>query len=350
MTATDRVHGSLQAEEAARFGRARDDFLDFSANLNPYGPPASAVAAAASSDLSRYPDPACTLLRRTLAQKLSVNEGELLVGNGSSELLHLLAHAYLQHGDTALVFAPAFGEYAAAVNAAGAIALEVVASAEHGFQWDIDDAVRLIERHRPALAFLGLPNNPTGVYPSEGNVRRLAAALAPGILVLDEAYVSFVEAPWRALLLAPNVVVVRSLTKDFALPGLRLGYLVAPAETVARAAEQQPSWSVSAPAQDAALACLAEDAWLAETLAQTHVAKEGFVSALREAGCDVRPGAANFILIRVGNAPETRRRLLERGIVVRDCTSFGLPAYIRIGVRAPAECERLVGALVEATR
>jgi len=345
-----RTHGSLQEGEAARLGRQREDFLDFSANLNPFGPPASALAAARGSDLGRYPDPACQRLRSALAEKLRVTERELLVGNGSSELLHLLARAFVKPGDPALVFTPAFGEYSLALDAAGARRTEVLGEAEAGFSWDLATAIRLIEAHRPGIAYLGNPNNPTGVYLSRSEVGRLAAALSPGILVLDEAYRSFVEAPWWSLRLAPNVAIVRSLTKEYALPGLRLGYLVAARHIVERAGGQQPSWSVSAPAQDAAIACLGEDGWLEESLALVRAAKDDLVGLLRGAGFKVQAGAANFILVRVGDAARTRRQLLERGIAVRDCTSFGLPQYIRVGVRTPPECQLLVGAMAEARR
>ncbi len=344
---TLRVHGSLQEGEAARAGRRRDEFLDFSANLNPFGPPESAVAAARRADLTRYPDPACGRLRAALAGKLRVTERELLVGNGSTELFHILARAYLQPGEPALVFSPAFGEYSFALEAARARRIEMPATAEAGFAWDIEAALRLIRAERPLLAYLGSPNNPTGVYLSRDQVRDISAALSPGILVLDEAYVSFVEAPWRSLRLAPNVAIVRSLTKEFALPGLRLGYMAAPREIVGRASDQQPSWSVSAPAQDAALACLTEDTWLGESLALIRAAKDELLGLLGAAGFEVTPGAANFVLVRVGDAAKTRARLLERGIAVRDCASFGLPEHIRVGVRTPPECRCLVEALAE---
>lgn len=348
MNETARVHGSLQEAEAALLGRRREEFIDFSANLNPYGPPPSALAAARESDLSRYPDPACQRLRAALAAELHVSERELLVTNGSSEAFHLLAHAFVRPGDAALVFTPAFSEYEVALAAVGARLLTVSADETQGFAWDLGAALRLIAAQRPAVLFLGCPNNPTGTYLGRREVARLAAALSPGLLVLDEAYLPFVEQPWPSLRLAHNVAVVRSLTKAFVLPGLRLGYVAASRQIVEKAAAQQPSWSVSAPAQAAGLACLAEAAWLRETLALTGAAKAELLCGLREAGFAVHAGAANFLLVRVGDAAAARRRLLERGIVVRDCASFGLPAYIRVGVRRPEENRRLIAALREA--
>jgi histidinol-phosphate aminotransferase len=231
--------------------------------------------------------------------------------------------------------------------AAGAEITEIRAQPDAGFAWDIEAAVDVLRKLRPAIVYLGCPNNPTGVFLSREDVRRLAADLGDGVLVLDQAYVPFVEAAWPATRLAPNVAVLYSLTKDFALPGLRIGYMVASRAIIERVAVQQPSWSVSAPAQAAAVACLNEDAFLADSIAHVRAAKDELVEALTSAGFAVHAGAANFILVHVGNAALIRRRLLDHGLVVRDCASFGLPEYIRIGVRKPDECRRLVDALKE---
>lgn len=345
-----RVHGSLQEDEARRFGRSRGEFLDFSANLNPFGPPKAALSAARRADLTRYPDPECRELRSALAAKLRVSEREVLIGNGSSELIHLLAHAYVRPGQAAAVFTPAFSEYTAALEAAGACVQEIAANPDAGFAWDLEEAAQRLQALNPALAFLGCPNNPTGVYPERAAVRKLAAALGTGVLALDEAYVSFVENPWRSLRLAPNVAVLRSLTKQFSVPGLRIGYLVAPRSVVEQVVRQQPSWSVSAPAQKAALACLAEDAFLAESLARLCAAKRGLVALLEGAGFKVHAGAANFVLVRVGDGASVRSRLLERGIAVRDCASFGLPEFIRVAVRRLPDCRLFVKVLEEIVR
>ena len=343
---TSRVHGSLQADEAARYGRVQDEFVDFSASLNPFGPPPSVIEAARSADLTRYPSPDAGELRQSLAARLAVTPREVLVGNGSSEIFYLLARAFARTGP-GIVYAPAFGEYASALHSTGIEVIECTARADEGFTWHLEDALAIIAEQRPSIAFLGSPNNPTGTYLAREDVRRIAAALTDGVLVLDEAYVSFVAEPWRSNRLAPNVAVVRSFTKDFAIPGLRLGYMVAPRRIVEATAAQQPSWSVGAPGQAAGLACLDERSWLVDTVRRTQEAKTGLVEILTDVRLDVHAGAANFVLVRVGEASKVRRALLERGLVVRDCTSFGLPEHIRIGVRQPDENRRLVDALIE---
>jgi L-threonine-O-3-phosphate decarboxylase len=343
------VHGSLHPNEAARFGLTLDEVIDFSASLDPFGPPASVVEAARSADISRYPEPDAATLKQALVERLGVSAREVLVTNGSSEAFYLLAHALAGDGP-GLVFGPAFGEYATALAAAGVEVIECRAAEEAGFVWDLDAALKVIALRRPTLAFLGSPNNPTGAYLQRDEVRRIAAALGEGVLVLDEAYISFVAESWRSNRLAPNVAVVRSFTKDFGIPGLRLGYIAAPRRIVEAAAAQQPSWSVGAPAQAAGLACLAEQPWLADTVRRTLHVKHELVELLQSAGFDPHKGAANFLLVRVGEATRVRPALLERGLAVRDCTSFGLTQHIRIGLRLPEENRRLVESLREVVR
>ncbi len=343
-----RVHGGLLPAEAAGYGGGLDEFLDFSANLNPFGPPAAVIEAAARCDLRRYPDPECIEVRKRLARVSGVSPRELLVASGSSELFHLLARASLHVGDAALVFAPAFGEYRTALEAAGASVHEFRAEEEDEFRWDMDAALAFVRRLEPAIVVLGLPNNPTGTYTGREQVMALARAIGEGVLILDEAYHDFVPDAWDATRMAPNVAVVRSLTKSFSIPGLRIGYLAAPLSIVEAARRQQPSWSVSAPAQAAALACLDETAFLSASVREVANSKRWLVEAVRAAAFAVVAGKANFILIKTGDAAAARARLLRRRIAVRDCTSFGLPDHIRVAVRSRGDCEQLVEALVEA--
>ncbi len=339
---TLRVHGGFIDTDGDRA-----PLLDFSANLNPYGPPPSVLIASASADLSRYPDPDYRALRRALAARLNVDERQVLPGNGSTELLFLLSRALLSPGDTALLLTPCFGDYRAAVEAASGRIATVEAAEARGFAWDMDEVMAVIAAQRPSLIFLGQPSNPTGVYTSREDARRLAAAMPDGVLVLDEAFVDFVAQPWRSPRLAPNVVTVRSFTKMFTIPGLRAGYLIASRAIVERVRRQQPTWSVGAPAVAAALACLGEDPFAAASARSLRSDRAALASALTAAGLPVVEGEANFIMVRVGDAGLVSARLLKLGIAVRDCASFGLPAYSRVAVRRTEENARLVEALRE---
>lgn len=342
----DVVHGGLRPAELRALGLRPEEVVDFSASVSPLGPPPGVRAALVRLDPAAYPDPACTDLRQALAARDEVRPDQILVGNGSVELIHLLAQMGLTRGDTAAVFTPAFGEYAAACRRWAGRLVEIPADGRDGFRWRLDTALGPLGRAR--LVFLGLPNNPTGVYLTRAEVEWIAGA-CDGLLALDEAYRPFVERPWDTteLVATGRVILLRSLTKDYGLAGLRVGYAVGPAPLIARLRAAQVSWSVNAAAQAAALAALADPDHLERVRAAVREAKAYLCAALAGLGLPVVAGAANFVLVGTGDAAAVRGRLLSRGLAVRDCTSFGLPDHIRVGVRTRPECERLVAALAE---
>jgi histidinol-phosphate aminotransferase len=234
----------------------------------------------------------------------------------------------------------------------GATVTEYRAPTAADFQPDVPAIEALIGRQRPRLTFLCNPNNPTGVYLAWEAVEALAAACGEGLLVVDEAYRAFVAGPWpseplieRGPGLSPvegNVVLLRSMTKDHALAGLRLGYALALPKVVATLKKVQPSWTVNAAAQVAGLAALSDENHLRQSLPQIAAAKAYLVEELTRLGLRVVPSAANFLLLEVGDGRDLRRKLLSHGLMVRDCTSFGLPEYVRIAARRMEECRRLV--------
>lgn len=339
-------HGSIGDAELRALGLARGDMLDFSASTNPCGPSPRVRDALATVDLGRYPDDAASELRAALAARTGLPMDWLLAGNGSSELFWLLALAYLDPGDSVLVIGPTYGEYARAAQLLGARVIEWRADAATDFQPDLAAICAASERLRPKLTFLCNPNNPTGVLLDRAAVARLLAA-TPGLLVVDEAYAGFVEPPTSVLDLTADgrCVVVRSLTKDYALAGLRLGYAAAAPAVIAALRAVRPPWSVSAAAQAAGVVALADDAHLHRSQADMRAAKAYLLDALPRLGLRVLPSAANFLLVEVGDGRRCRERLLQRGCCVRDCASFGLPRHVRIGVRTTPECRRLVAAI-----
>ena len=344
------VHGGLDPAELRALGLLPEQVLDFSANVNPLGPSRRVRQAAADADLSSYPDRESLALREALARSPSVGLENLLIGNGSTELIHLLARSRLRPGDSCLIFTPTFGEYEAASLAAGAEVHRFPAAEAEGFRWSMAAAGATIQELRPRLVFLCNPNNPTGVYLDRDVVARLSAALGPEtLLVLDDAYAPFADRPWDSLPLLGlgNVAILRSMTKDHALAGVRLGYLAAQPRVVAEAGELQHPWSVNAVAQAAGLAALEDAAHVQATRNVIRQARVYLHRELRGLGLAVTPSAANFLLVKVGDAAALRSDLLSRGMAVRDCASFGLPEHLRIAIRRPEECARLVGALKE---
>lgn len=346
--AASTVHGGLVEAELRAHGLRRAEVLDFSSNVNPLGASPLVRRAAAEVDLSAYPDRDCLLLRETLAARLGVGVEQLMIGNGSTELIHLLARAHLEPQARCLVFAPTFGEYEAAAAIAGADVHFFGALASDGFNWSLAAAVQAIETLRPDLIFLCNPNNPTGTYLNRDSVKELSTALGPnGLLVLDTSYAPLTDGEWDAipLLGTGNVALLRSMTKDHGLAGVRLGYLAAQPPVIEATRRLQPSWSVSAVAQAAGVAALADEAHVAAARCVIRESKDYLYDRLAAMDVPALPSAANFVLARVGDADCVRHGLLSEGIVVRDCTSFGLPAYIRIALRRPEECAQLIAAL-----
>ena len=349
------AHGGVKPSDLRALGLRPDEVLDFSASVSPIGPPAGVWDALRKVDLGAYPDPQCLELREGLSRRLSqtsqVGLDSILIGNGSTELIHLLARANLSPPrpgttNTALLLTPTYGEYRGACKLLGASVSDLAAEPGNGFLWDLLEAARRIAAQRPSLVFLCNPNNPTGVLLQAEEVQALAEATegAGALLVVDEAYMSFVDRPWDSLPLldAGNVVLLRSMTKDYSLTSLRLGYSLASGEVTRQMAAFQPEWSVNGLAQAAGLAALDDPGYLSRAREAVAQAKAFLTEQLAALGFTVHPSAANFLLVRVGDGSSWHDWLMREGLFVRDCTSFGLPEHVRLGIRSLPDCRRLV--------
>ena len=354
------VHGGVKPSQLRALGLRPEDVLDFSASVSPIGPPDGVWDAIRQVDLGAYPDPACLELRESLSQTLTPFQGKpvpverILVGNGSTEIIHLLARVYLSdlgsdRESSVFQLTPTYGEYTGACRQAGAVVSSFEATSNPSFCWDIVKAAQRIIQERPSLVFVCNPNNPTGVYLGLEEIEPLAEAVADcgALLVIDEAYLSFVSGPWDSMgLPAPdNVVLLRSMTKDYALTGLRLGYAIASENVIANLQALQPDWSVNGLAQAAGLAALADTEYLPRARQAVDQAKSLLSDRLDRLSLTVHPSAANFLLVNVGDASVWHDKLMRLGLFVRDCTSFGLPEHIRIGIRSMADCQRLIEAM-----
>lgn len=336
-------HGGFIHEQAAA------PLLDFSANINPFGPTPHIWAAMQAVDLSQHPDPRATPLRMVLAEIEGVEPHQLLVGNGSVDLIYHLAITYLRADDHVVIAEPTFGEYAAAATVMGATVHTFRTRPEDDFDVDIAALVDVVQKVQPRLLFLCNPNNPTGTYLAYEKVEQLVASCPDTLVVLDEAFVRFVAAPWpaRELLAYENLLILRSLTKDHALTGLRVGYALAHTAIIAAITKVQPPWSVNALAQVAAIAALNDEDHLRTSLAALKRAKDALVDDLNQIRMYPVPSQVHFFLLPVPSAVGWARQLRDMGILVRDCTSFGLPTFVRIAARHTQENDRLVTALAE---
>lgn len=349
-----RHHGAHAAVAAREVEAPTSGFMDFSQNINPLGPPAGALEAAREAlrtGAGSYPDPEYPHLRAALAGYLAVPPGLILPTNGGAEALFLAARVALDlaaaTGREALVLEPTFSEYAAAARAAGfGTERRIVRREASGFRLDpsaLDDLDGV------GLVFLCNPNNPTGGVLQRVEVLRLAekVAAAGAVLVVDEAFVDF--APEESVAnevggFDGRLLVARSFTKFFAIPGLRLGALISSGTERARA--YQPSWPVNAVSAAAGTVAARDGAFAEKTLAEVARLRERLAADLEPLpGLTVYPGAANFLLLR---GPEGLvEALAQEGVLVRGCAPFmGLgPDYLRVAVRGEARNARLVAAL-----
>jgi histidinol-phosphate aminotransferase len=340
-------HGGFYHEELTALGLKPEDLIDFSVSTNPFMPPEGIREVIAGSAVERYPDSRATELAEKLAERLGAGPENVLVGSGTTELIRAVATTYFRQRDRVLIVGPTYGEYEPAVRLARARPVPYRAREEDDFKPDFNVINGILRELRPRAAFVCQPNNPTGYLHPQEALDGMASAAADALLVLDEAYHSFTEAgrPPRRSEARANVITLRSMTKDYGLPGLRLGYAVAAADIIENLRRSLPPWNVNAPAQAAGLWVLGKDKELAASLKQVREARDFLMREISGLGFRVVPSDANYFLVRAGNGAACRRDLLREGLMVRDCASFGLPAYVRIAPRTLPDCRKLVKAL-----
>jgi histidinol-phosphate aminotransferase len=328
------VHGSVSESELAEFGLRPADVCDFSVNTNPLGPAPNVLGAIATADWTRYPGDDEPRLRTAIAVRDGVEPEQVVLGNGSVELLWLVALATLRRGDRMVVVGPTFGEYVRAGRVAGAEVVEV-----HDLESPPSSRLMVVCN----------PNNPTGDYYDRASIETLLTDAPSRGVLLDEAYAPFVEDRWRSepLLERLNLAVLRSMTKDHGLPGLRLGYLLAAPALAHSVQRMRPPWSVNAGALRAGLAALEPEAeaHVARARAVVRHSRKLLAEGFTQLGFPVQESVANFVLVEVGDGAGFRRALLPHGLVVRDCASFGLPGHVRVACRLPEDCLRLLRAV-----
>ncbi len=341
------LHGSMDHAELKTMGLTPDQVLDFSVCCNSFVLPPELGTVLDSTVISRHPDSEATEFRECLSKKLAVSPNNILAGNGSVELIRLIALTYFGRGDSVLIPEPTFGEYRVACQITGATVVRPWASEEDSFTHRMEETVDLMKRSRPKGVFICNPNNPTGGYLSKRDIEMVLDACEDTLMILDEAYVSFVEKSWSSLGLIGrgNVIIIRSMTKDYALAGLRLGYAVAGEQIIGALRRVHPPWNVNAVAQKAGIIALNDTDYFETSKRELGKTKQFLMGELSRLGLELVPSETNFFLVKVANPADFRTALLKQGILVRDCTSFGLAGYIRIATRTAPECKTLVAVI-----
>ncbi|MFN8460118.1 MAG: histidinol-phosphate transaminase, partial [Anaerolineae bacterium] len=303
------THGAINYGEFHRLGLRPDQVVDFSANSNPYGPHPAVVeavrAAVSASTLARYPDRDCLELRTALATVEELTPDWVMAGNGANELIHVAALAVVTPGSRHLIIAPTFGEYAQAIHLRGGQIFEYRPT-RPDLRGEVEAIAARIEQLQPDGVWLCNPNNPTGQQWSAAELAYLgqSGAAQSAWWVVDESYLHFTTAPvtLKPEIESGNLIILRSLTKDMALAGLRLGYALAAPSLINLLRRVQPAWSVNTLAQAAGIAALQPEVltWRNESLHKVQQHAQQLWNELAELGLTVLPTSTPYGLVKVG--------------------------------------------------
>jgi histidinol-phosphate aminotransferase len=337
-----------------RFGAV---LAELGSNENPLGPSPAALAAiqAALPEVLRYPDPKGGALKAALAARLRVDPAQITLGNGSHELLMLIAQCFAD-ANASIVFSEfGFAVFPIATAASGAQAIRVPALPNDHPAMPLGhdlEAMAKAVRADTRIVYLANPNNPTGTwFDDEALARFLDRVPLTTLVVVDEAYHEFVDAPGLSGALQflprfPNLVVSRTFSKAHALAGLRVGYTISSPEVAAVLERLRESFNVNGLALAAAEAALGDQAHVARAKAWNHAEREWLADRLRARGLRVLPSQTNFVLVDFArDAASIESALFERGVIARPMGGYGLPRCLRISIGSRGENERLLEVL-----
>jgi len=324
--------------------------IKLASNENPL-PPSEGVQKAiiaALGTLNRYPDGSGFYLRQALAKRHGVGQDQVLLGNGSNELLELLVRTFLKSGDEAVVPHPSFVVYPMIVQAAGGVRVMVMLR-DH--RLDLDAMARAITP-LTKMVFIANPNNPTATIVTASEVEHFMSRLPPRtVVIFDEAYTEFAQGPDfpdtpAYVKQGRKVVVLRTLSKANSLAGLRVGYALADPDAIALMNRIRQPFNVNSLAQVAGLAALEDDAHVSECVRMIDAGRHFLYDEFQRLGITYVPSRANFILVDVGrSAADIYQKLLHEGVIVRPLTPFGMETALRITIGTPEENRKLVAAL-----
>jgi len=327
-----------------------ENSIKLASNENPVGPSPAALAAIRDSvaDINRYPDGSGYYLKRELSRALSVNEDELILGNGSNELLDIAARTFLRSGDEAVMATPSFVVYFSAVQSVGGKAVQVPLKNYIHDLAAMADAVTAKTR----MIFIANPNNPTGTFNKKDEFDTLMERVSDDVLVvLDEAYYEYVSAPdyadsMKYLRSEKNVLILRTFSKIYGLAGIRLGYGMAKKEILSDMNRLREPFNTNTIAQRAAAAALLDKAHVMKSRTINETGKTYLYGELDALGIKYVPTEANFIYIPFEGAVPLYEKLLRMGVIIRPMG----PNAVRVTIGLPGENRRFIEALKTAVR
>ncbi len=339
-------------EEVAReLGLEPGSIIKLASNENPLGPSRRAVAAMrnALGKAHLYPDGSAFHLKQKLATHLGVTTSNLVLGNGSNEVLEMVGHAMLRPGTGAVVSQYCFAVYPIVTALSGA-ALTVVPARNHGH--DLDAMLAAI-RDDTRVVFVANPNNPTGTTASPAQLESFIQAVPSHVLiVLDEAYIEFLDGALDLLPgirdgSRPNLLLVRTFSKIHGLAGIRLGYGIGHPDLIAQLEKVREPFNVNAVAQAGAVAALDDQSHAARTRKNNQRGLKLYSKTLKKLGLEYVPSTANFVLVRVGDGLKVFSGLQKLGVITRPMAGYQLPEWIRISIGTSEENERCLAALTQ---
>ncbi len=350
------IPGKPPAELTRESGQT--DVVKLASNENPLGPPAESVTAlrAALALVAQYPDGGAFELKQRLATRLGVAPGCLTIGNGSNEILSLIAEAFLRPGDEAIYSEFAFLVYGLAVQATNGVARvapAITSGAPQALGHDLD-AFKALIGPRTRLIFIANPNNPTGTWVPPRQLEAFVAGVPDHVLVvLDEAYLEYMgdgdrptTLPW--LEACPNLIVCRTFSKMYGLAGLRVGYAVTHPDLAELLNRVRQPFNVNQLAQVAAVAALDASDHVKRSCDVNRQGMTQLRDGLAALGWSIAPSAGNFVLLECGGPADAwYAGLLRAGVIVRPLNNYGLPHHLRITVGLPEQNERLLRGLAE---
>jgi histidinol-phosphate aminotransferase len=335
-------------EELAReMGLAPADIIKLASNENPLGPSPKALAAmgAALERAHFYPDGGGWALRNAIAEKLGLERANVVLGNGSNEIIEFLGHAFLKPGDEVVTAKHAFAVYSLMAQLFGAKTIEVP---DPGYTHDLEAMLAAITP-RTRQVFIANPNNPTGTLVGQAEIDAFMARVPDHVVVVfDEAYYEFLEdAPdvLKYVREGRNVVVMRTFSKIQGLAALRIGYGLAPAKLAEVLQKTRQPFNANSLAQAGALAGLADEEHMRRTRELTTEGRNYFQAEFAAMDLEFVPSHANFVLVRVGDGDAVFRTLLQRGLIVRAMRSYKLPEWIRVSVGSMEQNRRFIAEL-----
>ncbi|WP_297944806.1 histidinol-phosphate transaminase [uncultured Fibrobacter sp.] len=342
---SDYVPGKSIEEIREQYGLKK--IVKLASNENPLGASPKAVEAfhKIADCLHLYPRGDAPTLIRAIAQKYGVKTEQIVVGNGSDEIIDMVGKAFIRQGDNCVGITPTFSVYKFTTLSNGA---EFIGVGEGDAKTSLDDLAKAIDS-KTRVAFICNPNNPTGTYYTESEIREFLKKVPQNVLVfLDEAYSEFATAAdypnmFSALDEHPNLFINRTFSKIYGLAGLRIGYAIASTDVVRHLWKVKPPFDVNQAAQVAAIAALDDAAHVEATRKMNAEGIEVLTREFTALGFKVLPTQANFICVKIGERARELVSFLERkGMIVRGLTSFGMPEYIRVTIGKPEENEFLV--------